>query len=132
MAARSIAITRVSPTAIADGSVRLPLIAYVGTDGDEVLGAGGLVWNVGMCWLWLEVADINNTRPNHIVRWARRLLRTATQMGESAVYCMRGVGEPHSARLLKLLGFECLGEEAVARVDGSIGIEEVWRWQSSQ
>lgn len=103
----------------------------------------------GLAWRFIEVGAtrprceifVNVERPDllstltarrALVRWARRMLRTAAQLGEPAVFCIRD-DEPNSAKLLSLVGLERLaGDVSIAFVDGTERPGEIWKWQSSQ
>jgi len=105
------------------GKVDFPVIAYAGLQkvgrGMKFIGAGGLAWYGGRCWLWLEHVDMKRTHAIVVVRWARRMIATAIQLGEKVVWARRDP-EPHSEKLLRHLGFtlELVGEE------------ENWKWQA--
>jgi hypothetical protein len=94
-----------------------PVIAFAGMDDlkkPRLWGVGGLAWQHGRCWLWIDFVDMKRTHPIVVVREARRMLRKAWQLGEREVWALRIVGEaPRSDKLLKLLGFN------LQRSDGS-------------
>lgn len=98
---------------------------------------GGLCWrftNTGeerrRCDLWLDVPqpDLLKPRSLALVHWARRMIRTAKQLGEPAIYCLRD-DEPNSTRLLELVGLErMVGDVSwIVADDGSNRTGEVWR-----
>lgn len=123
-----IEIVRVTPEVIASiqgRDVPFPVIAYVGLEDGVFLGCGGLAWRMGRCWLWLGFTPAGNSRPNHLVRYARRMLATAWQVGETRVHVERDQAEPMSARLLSHLGFAYIRDEPIVHDDGSAG--ELWR-----
>lgn len=103
---------------------------------------GGLCWRFindgekrARCDIWLDVVDAKRlksaTAALGLVRWARRMLRTAAQLGEPAVYCIRD-DHPNSAKLLSLAGLERLaGDVSIVFDDGTQRTGEVYRWLSS-
>ena len=103
--------------------VDMPVKAYVGVDGDRILGAGGLGWAGGKCWLFLLVLDVNHGHPMQVVRWGRKLLRIAVQLGESEVFTPRDDEYPSSKKLLHLIGFQYY------ETDEKTG-KEIHRWQT--
>src|SRR5690606_22856977 len=80
--------------------------AYVGVADGQVVGAGGLAWGAGRCWIWLQTFGTEKTYPIQVIRWARRLLRVAAQLGERKVFTPRDDEHDTSEKLLRLLGFE--------------------------
>lgn len=108
--------------------VHFPVVSYLGVEGDRILGAGGLAWMHGRCFLWLGLVDMTETRAIRIVRAARKMIRVARQLGETTVYCWRDEA-PHSAKLLALVGMTFHGMEEVTFADGSTGEKEVWKSQ---
>jgi hypothetical protein len=108
--------------------VPFPAILYGGFEGDKCLGVGGLVWAHERCWLVLGFTAEGQTRPVRIVRWAKRMLRKAEQLGETEVFSWREE-LPHSKKLLELVGLSFMGHETVTYWDGTTGQREVWRWQ---
>lgn len=107
---------------------RFPCIAYEAWEGEHLIAGWGLAWIVpdgerkAHCWLGLD-AKGSTRHPVILVRWARRMLKTAVQLGESEVFTTRDADEVMSERLLKLLGFEF-----VRVIDGI----EVHRWRALQ
>lgn len=95
-----------------------PVIAYAGYLGRRRLGVGGLAWNAGVCWLWIDVHDLKRTYPVHVVRWARRMLKVAEKYGDLDVFAARDEF-PRSEKLLNLLGFK--------RLPGTVGGKEIWQ-----
>lgn len=106
------------------GKVDFPVIAYAGMErGKRLIGVGGLAWLDRRCWLWLDHCDMKHRHPLVVVRWAKRMLDKAAQLGEAEVWARREKGiEPLSAELLTLLGF--------VRVTDEDAIED-WKWQRS-
>lgn len=102
------------------GRLTFPVIASAGMlNGKRFIGMGGLAWIEGRCWLWVDHVDMKRTAPLQIVRAGKAMLQKAYQLGEVEVWARREVGlEPHSAKLLTILGFE--------RVDGNEDVED-WR-----
>lgn len=124
----SVEIVRVTPDVIAHlqgREVGFPVIAYVGLENGHLRGSGGLAWYKGRCWVWLGLMDMQRTRPNVLVRVARRTINTAWQLGENAIFCERDPREPMAERLLTLLNFRYVEDEQVIHDDGSSG--ELWR-----
>lgn len=116
-----------------DPLLTFPTVAEAGRGGDYLLGMGGLSWKFGRCWLWYRVVDRaehteGSSHPHLIVRAARRMLRRARQLGETAVYAWRDDSEPSSKRLLQVIGFDFLGFEDVETIDNRIERKEVWRY----
>lgn len=111
--------------AIEGRDVRFPVISYLGLDGDRILGAGGLAWMHGRCFLWLGLVDMADTRAVRVVRAAKKMILIAKQLGEKTVYCWRD-DHPHSAKLLALIGMTFNGVEPVTFGDGTTGEKEVW------
>lgn len=87
----------------------VPVIAVAAMDDlkkAKLWGVGGLAWDHGRCWLWLDFVDMKRTHAITVVREAQRMLRKAWQLGEREVWALRESGvEPLSDKLLKLLGF---------------------------
>lgn len=107
------------------GRIKGRFIAYEGIEGGDLVGSGGLYWEKGECWLWLDEVDMDRTHPVTVVRMAQRMLQKARQFGEKQVLAARDEA-PCSERLLKMLGFEL-----VARLPG-FDEKEIWRkWLSS-
>ena len=98
-----------------------PMIVYGGVENGMVVGIGGLVWKAGICWLFLDVVDRTKTHPMTVVRMAKSMLSKARMLGDAHVYAARD-DEPHSKRLLEMLGFE-----PVASVPSELGGVELWR-----
>jgi hypothetical protein len=96
-----------------DGEVSFPVIVYGGVDGDKVVAAGGLMWRDGRCCGWVDVFTDVSSRKITLVRWCKRMLRMAGQIGETEVYIVRDEQQPNSEKLLRLLGFEFVELQAV-------------------
>lgn len=104
---------------------------------------GGLAWRFiaegatrPRCEIWVNVErpDLLSTLSARrtLVRWAQRMLRTAAQLGEPAVFCIRD-DEPNSAKLLTLAGLKRLaGDVSITYADGTARSGEMWQWLSSQ
>lgn len=99
-----------------------PGIAYVGDVDGRCVGAAGLAWGHGRCWLWLNVVEKGHATGRLLLGWARKLRRMSQALGDTAIYALRDAGEPTSERLLKLAGFKPTDEILDAR--------EVWQWHS--
>lgn len=103
-----LAIHQADPAAIAVAMnvvIDMPAVAYVGVDEDRLVGTGGLAWGKGRCWLWFTVVDSKPEYARPVLQMAKRLLRKAKQLGETAVYTVRDQKYDTSPRLLKLTGF---------------------------
>lgn len=83
-----------------------PAVAYVGLDDGEFVGSGGLAWGGDRCWLWFTVLDSKPEYARPVLMMARKLLRKAEQLGETAVFTIRDQKFATSPRLLKLTGFK--------------------------
>lgn len=104
--------------------IDMPIKGYVGVDDGKIVGAGGLAWGRGKCWLWLEMLDLATTHPVHVIRWGKRMLRQAVQLGEDEVWTPRDEQHESSKKLLTLMGF------TFSHADDFDGkVKEVWRWQ---
>lgn len=117
-----------------------PIITYAGIytprrGKPKLIAYGGLVWRFTMpdgrprCDIWFDVADhklmARLNRGLTLVRWARRMVRLARQMGEAAVFCVRD-DDPNSAKLLGLAGLE-LGENVTLEFEGGAKrTGEIW------
>lgn len=102
------------PSAVMDqyvsGGVSFPVSLYGAFDSDGVVHAtGGLSWVDGRCIAFLDVFRDVSPRSLTLVRWARRVLRIAKQLGETEVLIYRDAWQPKSERLVTLLGFEMVG-----------------------
>lgn len=89
-----------------DVAIDWPAVAFVGIDDDQLVGTGGLAWGGDRCWLWFHTVKPKPEYARPVLRMAQRLLRKATQLGETTVYTVRDQQYPSSAKLLKLVGFE--------------------------
>lgn len=105
-----------------------------------VIGYGGLCWRFynspddirRRCDIWCTILRPDLTNAHTLVRWGKRMLRTAAQVGETSVYCIRDE-EPNSRKLLQLVGLERqAGDVEISFDDGSRRTGEVWRWQLSR
>lgn len=128
--------------------IDFPIVAYGamlrGGKRDHLVAYGGLVWRFAngvedrpRCDIWLDVPDrrlaraLRGTFARALVRWARRMIKVAQQMGETSVYCIRD-DEPNSAKLLTLAGLERVDEIQMFLADGTQRPGEIWRWHSSR
>lgn len=92
------------------GEVDFPVSLYGGYDADGVIHAtGGLCWVDGRCIGFLDVFRDVSPKTLTLVRWARRVLRIAKQLGETEVLIYRDAWQPKSERLVTLLGFDLVG-----------------------
>ncbi len=94
------------------GGVEAPMAVYGGVEGGKVHACGGLVWADGRCWIWFDTFTDISSHKMLLIRWARRLLRQARQLGEKEVFVWRDEWHPSSARLLAIVGFELCGCDA--------------------
>ncbi|MFK4060728.1 hypothetical protein [Brucella anthropi] len=103
-------------------NIDLPVLAYIGVDGDHIVGSGGLAWGQGKCWLWLTLQNGKPEYARPIVRMVDRLKRKAAQLGETEIYTPRDKQFATSERLLRFLGFE---------LSEAHGEQEIWvhKWQ---
>lgn len=99
-----------------------PGIAYVGEVDGRCVGAAGLAWGYGRCWLWLNVVEKGHATVRLLLGWAKKLVRMALACGDRSVFALRDADEPTSERLLKLAGFAPTTETLDSR--------EVWQWHS--
>lgn len=109
-------VVRLPPEIIAqfyDGDHDFPVVVYGGVEGDQVLAAGGLLWRDQKCCAWVDVFADMAPRTITLVRWAKRMLRMAGQIGETEVYIVRDETKPNSEKLLRLIGFEICDVEIV-------------------
>ncbi len=86
--------------------VDMPAVAVLGTDNGAVVGSGGLAWGGGRCWIFFKMVSSKPSYAVPIIRETKRMLKRAVQLGEREVFTPRDAGEPHSMKLLMLLGFE--------------------------
>lgn len=91
--------------------IDMPSIAFIGLDGEKVIGSGGLAWGGGRCWIWLRVSGINPAYALPIMRQTKRLIAKARQFGETEVFSPRDAEYPTSKKLLTVLGFTLHGIE---------------------
>ena len=91
--------------------IDLPVVSFVGIDGDEIVGSGGLAWGAGRCWIWFTVIRPEIRYAVAIVRMAKRLLVKARQLGERMVFTIRDPQFETSPRLMMLSGFQFYGIE---------------------
>lgn len=110
------------------GMVDFPVRAYIVKRGRKIIGMGGLAWRWGRCDLWLDVRKREEVNSHSVVRLARRMLRIAAQLGETEVYCLRD-DHPNSAKLLRVIGMQHIGDVGVEFYDGTSAMKELWSWQ---
>lgn len=103
--------------------VDMPAVAVLGTDEGVVVGSGGLAWGKGKAWIWFKMLASRPSYAVPIFRETQRMLRRAVQLGETDVFTPRDDAEPHSEKLLRMLGFEPTDE--IMRTDRDYVI---WRW----
>lgn len=127
-------IVMISPAVIAGvygREVTFPVVAYAALDDGRLVGAGGLAFKHDegegrvLAWLWLDHVDMSATHPVLVVRWAKRMLRTAVQFGYVEVFSAREKSSPAtplSEKLIRMLGFDLYND---------LGDVEIYRWQAS-
>lgn len=127
-------IMMISPAVVAGvygREVTFPVIAYAALTDGRLVGAGGLAFKHDesfghvIAWLWLDHVDMSETHPVLVVRWAKRMLRTAVQFGYTEVFSARekdATATPLSEKLIKMLGFSLYND---------LGHVEIYRWQAS-
>lgn len=86
--------------------IDLPAVAYVGLDDGVLVGSGGLAWGAGRCWLWFMIADSKPEYARPILKMAKRMLRKASQLGETQVFVVRDPAFASSEKLVRLSGFK--------------------------
>lgn len=86
--------------------IDMPAVAYVGVDDGLIIGACGLAWGKGRCWVWFTIHDSKPEYARPILAMSKKLIRKAKQMGEAHVYAVRDAAYATSAKLMKLAGFE--------------------------
>lgn len=97
---------------VAEGvKIDIPSVAFIGVDGDRVVGSGGLAWGQGRCWIWLRVTEVNPRYALAVMHQTKRLLAKARQFGETEVFSPRDAEYPTSQKLLTVLGFTLHGIE---------------------
>lgn len=128
--------------------VSFPVIAHAGIirqKGNKppiVVAVAGLAWRFynseedamlgrrRRCDIFLAVLKPKLVNPLLLVRWGKRMLRTAQQVGETSVFCIRD-DEPNSEKLLTLVGLERqAGDVTITFDDGASRTGEVWRWNA--
>ena len=108
-------VMRLPPELVAQyvaGGTSSPVTIYGGVEEGRVYACGGLLWENGRCWGWLDVFADVGSHTRLLVSWARRILRQARQVGEKEVFVWRDDWHPSSERLLTILGFELCGCDA--------------------
>jgi len=85
--------------------ITMPSIAYVGIDGDEVVGSGGLAWGEGRCWIFFRVYKSRAEYALPVMRQTKALIAKARQFGETAVFTPRDSTYSTSKKLLETLRF---------------------------
>lgn len=95
-----------------DGGTSSPVVVYGGIENQLLHACGGMAWDEGRCWLWLDTFGDISDHTYLLIRWARRLLRQARQLGEKEVFVWRDEQHASSHKLLTLLGFEMCGCDA--------------------
>lgn len=93
-----------------DGGVSFPVVLYGGQDETTLVhAAGGLGWVDGRCIGFLNVFRDVSPKSLTLVRWAKRVLKVAKQLGETEVFIYRDEWQPSSEKLVTMLGFEMVG-----------------------
>lgn len=145
-------VTRHQLELLTSAPVTFPVIAFAGIISrrqrrrrkrtPRLVAIGGLCWRFiaegasrPRCDIWLETLDAtalqNPAAARLLVRMAKRMLRTAQQFGEPAVYCLRD-DLPNSAKLLSLAGLRPAGEVPIVYADGTTGTGELFEWRPLQ
>jgi hypothetical protein len=120
-----IRVTAADLGAVYPGKIDFPVISYAIMQDEMLICFGGLCWlpmvddGPNRCILWLDYTNITKQHAFPVVRMARRMLKTAVQLGEDEVWAHRD-DTPTSERLLRMLGFERAEEDG-----------DHWRWRSS-
>lgn len=104
-----------------------PARGYILKAGRKTVAFGGLAWRFNRCDIWLEVRRPELLPAPFLVRFARRMLRMAQQLGEAEVFCFRDE-HPTSAKLLHLVGLRPYGMQEATFIDGRVETQELWRW----
>lgn len=125
---------RAELVATAPAPITYPMLGYAGRRDGKVIAYGGLMWRWERCDMWLEVLDPDTASASawDVVHWGRNMIKTAVQMGETEVYCLRDAHEPNSARLLAAVGFKPYALQKVEYLDGTSATKELWQWRASQ
>lgn len=85
-------------------------IGWIGSDETGAVGAGGLSWRWGRCWLWLNLIGDKRPPAASVWRMAHRAMSYATALGETEVWSARDAKYDTSERLLTRLGFRKTNE----------------------
>lgn len=93
----------------AGGDLTIPVVLYGAHEDGQIHVAGGLMWADGRCVGFLDVFQDFSSKSLTLVRWAKRVLRVAKQLGETEVIIYRDEWHLASERLVSLLGFEMVG-----------------------
>jgi hypothetical protein len=135
--------------AISPVPVTFPVVTYAGwlhkkprgkrpAPPPTLIAYGGLAWRVrdretGAFWceVWFDIAEPRLMRTLTLVRWGKRMLKVARQMGEKTVFCVREA-RPQSDKLLRLVGFVPAPDlRTFDAADGAERPGEIWIWQAS-
>lgn len=95
-----------------------PCLAWIGEQDGRLMGAGGLAWVDGRCWLWFDSLEPGISTAINTIRFARRALASARQFGETDVYLTRDASLNTSEKLVSMLGF--------TKTDEIVRDMEVW------
>lgn len=91
--------------------IDVPAVCYSAVANGSVIAIFGLAWKDGRCWLFFEPARPLTEFRHAIRHQVIRLKRVARQLGEQHIYIFRDKKWPSSAKLVRLMGFEYVGEE---------------------
>ena len=105
--------------------IAFPVIAWAGVRDGITVAIGGLAWRFGRCDLWFDVLEPGKVPTISVVRWARRLIGQARQLGEKDVFCFRDE-HPRSAKLLSAVGMHMIRVDTATMDDGSSRELELW------
>lgn len=105
----------------------------------KLIAFGGLAWrrthrdtDRTWCEIWLDVVDPRCVPALTLVRWARRMLRSAEQLGEPIVFCVRGGDDPPKSRkLLELVGMSIDPTLHIYADDGTVEPGDIFTWRPS-
>lgn len=108
-----------------------PALIFAGMrDGEEFM-RGGLMWNLGRCWVWFNGADkpVGWVGARALIKAADVMFKKAVALGETEVFTYR---DDHltSERLLSMCGMEFVDVELVEYEGGRFEEKELWRWQN--
>jgi hypothetical protein len=129
--------------AIARRKIDFPVVTYAGwlvspRGKRKLIAYGGLAWRIAdrddphrmWCEMWFDIADDRLIRSLTLVRWAKRMLRTARQLGEQRVFVVREA-RPQSDKLLHLVGMTPAPDLRLF-TESEEQPGEIWIWLASR